>query len=90
MLAWLPFFLISLMFIVLLYACARSARTNIQRFKQLSLIAFLWVLTAFCYTPTSYNFGSTFSSLFHWAVYWHGIFPTCLGVVLFGWDFLRG
>ncbi|MDE5060879.1 hypothetical protein OZD67_01855, partial [Wolbachia endosymbiont of Drosophila nikananu] len=58
MLAWLPFFLISLMFIVLLYACARSARTNIQRFKQLSLIAFLWVLTAFCYTPTSYNFGT--------------------------------
>lgn len=47
MLAWLPFFLISLMFIVLLYACARSARTNIQRFKQLSLIAFLWALTAF-------------------------------------------
>ncbi|MBP5844710.1 VanZ family protein [Lactiplantibacillus plantarum] len=58
MLAWLPFFLISLMFIVLLYACTRSARTNIQRFKQLSLIAFLWALTAFCYTPTSYNFGT--------------------------------
>lgn len=58
MLAWLPFLLISVLFIVLLYACARSASTNIQRFKQLSLIAFLWILTAFCYTPTSYNFGT--------------------------------
>ncbi|MDQ7938501.1 VanZ family protein [Lactiplantibacillus sp. WILCCON 0030] len=35
-----------------------SAPTKSQFFKRVILLAFLWVLAAFCYTPTSYNFSS--------------------------------
>ncbi|WP_048000872.1 VanZ family protein [Lactiplantibacillus herbarum] len=58
MLAWLPFTLISILFMLMLYACWRTTTKPIRLFKQLCLILFIWIITAFCYTPTSYNFGT--------------------------------
>lgn len=56
MLAWLPFTLFSVFLLILAHYRWQVAVTPLARTKQLCLLGFIWVLSAFCYTPTAYNF----------------------------------
>ncbi|MFD1421464.1 VanZ family protein [Lactiplantibacillus songbeiensis] len=57
MLAWLPFLLLSCFMIGLTIYLWQQPQSALKKLKQLALLGFIWVLTAFCYTPTAYNFG---------------------------------
>lgn len=56
MIAWLPFIFLSGLILTLAWQRWQLAASPISRLKQLSLLGFIWILTAFCYTPTAYNF----------------------------------
>jgi len=59
MLAWLPFLLLSCFMIGIMLYLWQQPQTTLKKLKQLALLGFIWVLTAFCYTPTAYSFGGT-------------------------------
>ncbi|MFB9768923.1 VanZ family protein [Lactiplantibacillus modestisalitolerans] len=54
--AWLPFSLLTIFIWGLAVHQWQQATDGWTRFKRLGLLGFIWILTAFCYTPTSYNF----------------------------------
>jgi len=56
MLAWLPFTLITIICGYFATRLWRATSNPWLRFKRLGLLGFIWILTAFCYTPTAYNF----------------------------------
>lgn len=58
MLGWLPWLLITIIILFFEVHTWRLPLTKLQRLKRSALLAFIWVLTAFCYTPTSYDFSS--------------------------------
>lgn len=75
MLPWLPFIMISIGLIGAAIHQWQVATT--RRLRRLLLIGFIWVLAAFCMTPTSYNFGSTaIMHYFQWG-------PVILNVIPF-------
>ncbi|AVK61325.1 hypothetical protein C5Z25_05880 [Lactobacillus sp. CBA3605] len=55
---WYPFLLLTGLILIITIHVGRQAPNWLIRLKRLSLLAFLWILTAFCYTPTAYDFGS--------------------------------
>jgi len=59
MLAWLPFIILTLFTLIASLHIWRRPITKRYRFKQFVLLLFLWVLTAFCFTPTNYSFSSS-------------------------------
>lgn len=59
MLTWLPFILMTLLTLLVSIHIWQLPLTKRHRFKRLALLIFIWILTAFCLTPTSYNFSSS-------------------------------
>ncbi|ETY73064.1 VanZ family protein [Lactiplantibacillus fabifermentans] len=59
MLSWLPFILLSCLFVYLIVQIWHQSLGRWERLKEFCLLMFIWVLTAFCYTPTAYNFSGT-------------------------------
>jgi len=57
MLTWLPFLLLSSFFAAYLVYLWQQSLTALTKLKRSALFGFIWVLTAFCYTPTAYSFG---------------------------------
>ncbi|MFC6181819.1 VanZ family protein [Lactiplantibacillus daowaiensis] len=59
MLAWLPFIVLTSIIASSALYLNRHLRTPFIKLKRLTLLSFIWILTAFCYTPTAYNFSGT-------------------------------
>ncbi|RRK10696.1 VanZ family protein [Lactiplantibacillus garii] len=56
MLAWVPFMLSTLLCSYFGFQQWRQPTNIWRRLKRSGLLLFIWILTAFCYTPTAYNF----------------------------------
>lgn len=59
MLAWLPFILITLLTLFISTHLWQLPATKYRRLKRLALLLVIWILTAICLTPTTYDFSSS-------------------------------
>jgi len=59
MLAWLPFILITLLTLFISTRLWQLPATKYRHLKRLALLLVIWILTAICLTPTTYDFSSS-------------------------------
>ncbi len=102
MLAWLPFIFITIAIWIFIIHRFRVVKSPLLRTKQIALVLFIWILTAFCYTPTAYNFsGDLILHYVQWGPvklnwvpfqqldteFWLNVLLTMPLGVLLGWNF---